>query len=140
MFIVTLVVGKIVFALADGTPSSVRTRATFFRVLQPGGGGVIGAVQVARAEPDGYTILANSSTHTVTPATRSNLGFEMTDLAAVIPLGNMPVVFVVNPSKGYKQLSDFVAAAKAFVDASPATVSRSPSRPSSASSTPTART
>jgi tripartite-type tricarboxylate transporter receptor subunit TctC len=41
------------------------------------------------------------------------LGFEMTDLAAVIPLGNMPVVLVVNPSKGYKQLSDFVAAAKA---------------------------
>jgi Tripartite tricarboxylate transporter family receptor len=37
----------------------------------------------------------------------------MTDLAAVIPLGNMPVVLVVNPSKGYKHLSDFVAAAKA---------------------------
>jgi tripartite-type tricarboxylate transporter receptor subunit TctC len=68
---------------------------------------------VAKAEPDGYTILANSSTHTVTPATRSNLGFEMTDLAAIIPLGNMPVVMVVNPSKGYKKLSDFVAAAKA---------------------------
>src|SRR5512132_528126 len=80
---------------------------------RPGAGNTIGMSAVAKADPDGYTILANSSTHTVTPATRSNLGFEMTDLAAVIPFGNMPVVFVVNPSKGYKQLSDFVAAAKA---------------------------
>src|SRR5947209_7411629 len=80
---------------------------------RPGAGNTIGMSAVAKADPDGYTVLANSSTHTVTPATRSNLGFEMTDLAAVIPLGNMPVGFVVNPSKGYKQLSDFVAAAKA---------------------------
>ncbi len=49
----------------------------------------------------------------MTPATRSNLGFEISDLAAIVPLGNMPVVMVFNPSKGYKQLSDFVAAAKA---------------------------
>jgi tripartite-type tricarboxylate transporter receptor subunit TctC len=80
---------------------------------RPGAGNTIGMSAVAKADPDGYTVLANSSTHTVTPATRSNLGFEMTDLAAVIPLGNMPVVLVVNPSKGYKQLGDFVAAAKA---------------------------
>jgi tripartite-type tricarboxylate transporter receptor subunit TctC len=80
---------------------------------RPGAGNTIGMSAVAKADPDGYTVLANSSTHTVTPATRSNLGFEMTDLAAVIPLGNMPVVLVVNPSKDYKHLSDFVAAAKA---------------------------
>jgi tripartite-type tricarboxylate transporter receptor subunit TctC len=80
---------------------------------RPGAGNTIGMGAVAKADPDGYTILANSSTHTVTPATRSNLGFEMSDLAAIIPLGNMPVVMVVNPAKGYKKLSDFVAAAKA---------------------------
>jgi tripartite-type tricarboxylate transporter receptor subunit TctC len=81
---------------------------------RPGGGGnIIGMSAVARAEPDGYTILANSSTHTVTPATRSSLGFEMTDLAAIIPMGNMPVVMIFNPSKGYKKLSDFVAVARA---------------------------
>ncbi len=49
----------------------------------------------------------------MTPATRSNLGFEMSDLAAIVPLGNMPVVMCFNPSKGYKKLSDFVAYAKA---------------------------
>ena len=52
---------------------------------RPGAGNTIGMAAVAKAEPDGYTVLANSSTHTVTPATRSNLGFEMTDLAADRP-------------------------------------------------------
>jgi tripartite-type tricarboxylate transporter receptor subunit TctC len=80
---------------------------------RPGAGNTIGMAAVAKAEPDGYTLLVNSSTHTVTPATRSNLGFEMSDLAAIVPLGNMPVVMVFNPAKGYTKLSDFVAAAKA---------------------------
>ena len=80
---------------------------------RPGAGNTIGMSAVAKAEPDGYTILVNSSTHTVTPATRSNLGFEMSDLAPIVPLGNMPVVMIFNPSKGYKKLSDFVAYAKA---------------------------
>ena len=80
---------------------------------RPGAGNTIGMSAVAKADPDGYTVLVNSSTHTVTPATRSNLGFEMTDLAAIVPLGNMPVVMVFNPARGYKKLGDFVAAAKA---------------------------
>ena len=81
---------------------------------RPGAGNTIGMAAVAKADPDGYTILVNSSTHTVSPATRSQLTFDPTgDLAAIIPLGNMPVVMVVHPSKGYKKLSDFVAAAKA---------------------------
>jgi tripartite-type tricarboxylate transporter receptor subunit TctC len=81
---------------------------------RPGAGNTIGMAAVAKADPDGYTILVNSSTQTVSPATRSQLTFDPTgDLAAVIPLGNMPVVMVVHPAKGYKKLSDFVAAAKA---------------------------
>src|SRR4029434_5286636 len=81
---------------------------------RPGAGNTIGMAAVAKADPDGYTILVNSSTHTVSPATRSSLSFHPTeDLAGIIPLGNMPVVMVVNPSKGYKKLSDFVAVAKA---------------------------
>lgn len=80
---------------------------------RPGAGNTIGMSAVAKADPDGYTLLINSSTHTVTPATRATLGFEMNELAAIVPLANMPVVMVVNPSKGYKTLADFVAAAKA---------------------------
>jgi tripartite-type tricarboxylate transporter receptor subunit TctC len=81
---------------------------------RPGAGNTIGMAAVAKADPDGYTILVNSSTHTVSPVTRSTLPFDAaSDLAAVIPLGNMPVVMVVNPAKGYRKLSDFVDAAKA---------------------------
>jgi Tripartite tricarboxylate transporter family receptor len=115
---------RLVVPLTAGSATDVMSRLVMDQVSaqlaqpiivenRPGAGNTIGMSAVAKADPDGYTILANSSTHTVTPATRSNLGFEMTDLAAVIPLGNMPVVLVVNPSKGYKQLGDFVAAAKA---------------------------
>jgi tripartite-type tricarboxylate transporter receptor subunit TctC len=80
---------------------------------RPGAGNTIGMSAVAKAEPDGHTLLINSSTHTVTPATRSNLGFDMNDLVAIAPIGNMPVVMLFNPSKGYKTLADFVAYAKA---------------------------
>ena len=115
---------RLIVPLTPGSATDVMSRLVMDQVSaqvgqpiiienRPGAGNTIGMGAVAKAEPDGYTILANSSTHTVTPATRSNLGFEMADLAAIIPLGNMPVVMVVNPSKGYKKLSDFVAAAKA---------------------------
>ena len=115
---------RIIVPLTAGSASDVMARIVVDQVAaqlgqpiivenRPGAGNTIGMSAVAKAEPDGYTILVNSSTHTVTPATRSNLGFEMTDLAAIIPLGNMPVVMIFNPSKGYKKLGDFVAYAKA---------------------------
>jgi tripartite-type tricarboxylate transporter receptor subunit TctC len=115
---------RVIVPLTAGSASDVMGRLVMDQVStqlgqpiifenRPGAGNTIGMSAVARAEPDGYTILVNSSTHTVTPATRSNLGFEMTDLAAVAPLGNMPVVMVFNPARGYTKLSDFVAAAKA---------------------------
>ena len=115
---------RIIVPLTPGSASDVMARIVADQLAaqlgqpiivenRPGAGNTIGMSAVAKAEPDGYIILVNSSTHTVTPATRSNLGFEMTDLAAIIPLGNMPVVMIFNPSKGYKKLGDFVAYAKA---------------------------
>lgn len=81
---------------------------------RPGAANTIGMNAVAKAEPDGYTLLVNSSTHTVTAVTHSNLPFDtVKDLAPVVLLGNVPVVMVVQPEKGYKTLQDFVAAAKA---------------------------
>jgi tripartite-type tricarboxylate transporter receptor subunit TctC len=79
-----------------------------------GAGNTIAMAAVARAEPDGYTLLINSSTHTLVPVTYANLPFDtLRDLAPVIPLGNMPLVFVVSASKGYKNVADFLVAAKA---------------------------
>ena len=81
---------------------------------RPGAGNTIGMAAVARSDPDGYTILINSSSHTIVPATFTNLSFNtLQDFIPVIPLGNMPSVLLVSPSNGYKNLADFVAAAKA---------------------------
>jgi len=115
---------RIVVPLTAGSASDVMGRIVADQLSQqlgqpiivenrPGAGNTIGMSAVAKAEPDGHTLLVNSSTHTVTPATRSNLGFEMSDLAAIVPLGNMPVVMCFNPAKGYKSLAEFVAYAKA---------------------------
>jgi tripartite-type tricarboxylate transporter receptor subunit TctC len=78
-----------------------------------GAGNTIAMAAVARAEPDGYTILVNSATHTLVPVTYSSLPFDvLRDFAPIIPLGNTPLVFVVSSSKGYKSVADFVAIAK----------------------------
>ena len=79
-----------------------------------GAGNTIAMAAVARAEPDGYTVLANSSTHSLVPVTYSNLAFDpLRDLTPIIPLGNTPLVMLVSPSKGYHNVADFVAAARA---------------------------
>jgi len=115
---------RVVVPLTAGSASDVMGRIVADQLSQqlgqpiivenrPGAGNTIGMSAVAKAEPDGHTLLVNSSTHTVTPATRSNLGFEMSDLAPIVPLGNMPVVMCFNPGKGYKSLADFVAYARA---------------------------
>lgn len=79
-----------------------------------GAGGTIGTAMVARAEPDGYTMLAHSSAHTIAPAVYPNLSYDVVrDFAAVIPLGSILNVLIVSPAKGYRTLHDLVAAAKA---------------------------
>src|SRR3954470_23433273 len=75
-----------------------------------GAGNTIAMATVARAEPDGYTILANSSTHSLVPVTYTTLPFDtFRDLAPIIPLSNTPLVMVVSSSKGYTNVADFVA-------------------------------
>ena len=79
-----------------------------------GAGNTIAMAAVARAEPDGYTILANSSTHSLIPVTYKNLSFDtFRDLTPIIPISNTPLVMVVQSSKGYRNVADFVADAKA---------------------------
>jgi tripartite-type tricarboxylate transporter receptor subunit TctC len=79
-----------------------------------GAGGTIGVGAVVAAAPDGYTILANSSAHTIAPWIVPNLPYDTAkDLRAVIPLGQNANVLVVSPSKGWHTVQDLVAAAKA---------------------------
>lgn len=81
---------------------------------RPGAGGTIGVGVVARAEPDGYTILVHSSSYTVTPSTYPNLPYNTErDFAGITPLANLPNVLVIAPSKGIRSVKELVATAKA---------------------------
>jgi tripartite-type tricarboxylate transporter receptor subunit TctC len=115
---------RVVVPFSPGSATDVIARAVFDKVSsqvgQPvvienkvGAGGTIGAADVLRSEPDGHTILLTSSSHTVTPATYSNLGYDaIADFAAVIPIGNLPNVLVVSSSKNYNSLKDMIDVAK----------------------------
>jgi tripartite-type tricarboxylate transporter receptor subunit TctC len=86
---------------------------TFIVENRVGAGGTIGANAVAKADPDGYTLLVNSSSHTVTPSTYSKLPYDVAkDFTAIALLANLPSVLVASPAKGYKSLQDLVEAAK----------------------------
>ena len=79
-----------------------------------GAGGTLGVAAVARAEPDGYTLLAHSNAHTISPAVYANLTYDpAADFAGVMPFGTLPNILVISPAKGIKTIQDLVAAAKA---------------------------
>lgn len=79
-----------------------------------GAGGTIAAAQVARSEPDGYTVLVHSSGHALNPALYKNLGYDtVKDLTGVTTLAAIPNVLVVNPARGWKTQADLIAAVKA---------------------------
>lgn len=81
---------------------------------RPGAGGTIGAAQVARSEPDGHTVLIHSSGHALNPALYTSLPYDtLKDLTGVTPLAALPNVMVVSPAKGWKNVGDVLAAAKA---------------------------
>ncbi|VCU69697.1 Tripartite tricarboxylate transporter family receptor [Pigmentiphaga humi] len=81
---------------------------------KPGAGGTLGAAQVAKSQPDGYTLLIHSSGHLVNPAIYPNLSYDtLKDFEGITPLASLPNVLVVSPSAGYKNLADLVDKAKA---------------------------
>ncbi|MDP1656330.1 MAG: tripartite tricarboxylate transporter substrate binding protein [Hylemonella sp.] len=79
-----------------------------------GAGGTIAAAQVAKSEPDGYTVLVHSSAHALNPALYSNPGYDtLKDLTGVTTLAAIPNVLVAHPNKGWKTQADLITAAKA---------------------------
>ena len=81
---------------------------------RPGAGGTIGVGAVARAEPDGHTILVHSSSYTITPTTYPNTPYDtVRDLVGITPLALLPQVLVISPDKGIKTVQELVRAAKA---------------------------
>src|SRR5262249_61622830 len=86
----------------------------FYVENHPGGSGNIGTALVAKAPPDGHTLLVISSTLVVNPSLFAKLGFDtLTDLAPVSLIGVSPQVLLVNPSVPASSLKELVAWAKA---------------------------
>jgi tripartite-type tricarboxylate transporter receptor subunit TctC len=79
-----------------------------------GGGGTVGSVLVAKADPDGYSILAQSSALAIAPAIFPSASFDATrDLASVLMLGSSANVMIVPNARPWKTIQDFVADARA---------------------------
>ncbi len=110
----TDVIGRIVAAQlseAIGQPVVVENRG--------GAGGNIGAEAVARATPDGYTLLMGALTSHSTMATleKGKLRYSITkDFVPVMVVGSVPLVVVVNPELPVKTLQELVAYGKANPD------------------------
>ena len=78
-----------------------------------GAGGTIGSADVAKADPDGYTLLINASAHSAAPAAYPNLPYDPSkDFAGVALFGVVPNVLLVAPSKGIKNATELVERAK----------------------------
>ena len=81
---------------------------------RPGAGGSIGSDLVAKAAPDGYTILmATSSTHSIGPALQKLPYDPIRDFAAITHVANVPNVLVVSPKLPVANVKELVAYAKA---------------------------
>jgi tripartite-type tricarboxylate transporter receptor subunit TctC len=81
---------------------------------RPGAGGTVATGVVARAAPDGYTLLSVSSAHAVAAAIYAKLPYEtFKDLSGITETASSSYVLVVAPSLGVKSLRDLIAAAKA---------------------------
>jgi tripartite-type tricarboxylate transporter receptor subunit TctC len=116
---------RAIVPIAPGTGADVVFRLVFHELSnrlgqqivienRGGAGGTIGSASVAKADPDGYTILAQSTSHTIAPALYPNMSYDVTrDFVSVVPLGKMPTALVISPSKGIKSVQELVAAAKA---------------------------
>ena len=93
-------------AKALGKPVVVENRA--------GAGGNLGIQAVARAAPDGYTLLVCSSAFVVNPSLYVNANYDpIKDFSPVIVLGGSPNVYTVKADSKFKTLADFTAAVKA---------------------------
>jgi len=105
----TDIVGRIVTAKLGeywGQPVVVENRS--------GAGGAIGSAAVSKSAPDGYTLLINSSAHSVNPAIFANLPYDtVKDFTDIAALAIQPNVLVVAADSPYKTLADLLAYAKA---------------------------
>lgn len=115
---------KIVVPFGAGGPADVYARVlgeqlgrtlghSFVIENRPGAGAVIGTNEVAKAKPDGYTLLMMSNTHATNETLISNKPYElMRDFAPVAAVNFSDLVMVVHPSLKVKTLKEFITLAQ----------------------------
>jgi len=116
---------QVIIPLTAGSATDIIARAIFEQVDKQigsttivesriGGAGTVAAGAVAKAAPDGFTLLLTSAAHTITAVTYPNLSFDAVgDFAPVAAVATLPNVLVAAPDKGWKTVQDLVAAANA---------------------------
>ena len=78
-----------------------------------GAGGMIGTDLVAKASPDGYTLLGTGSPHAIFPNLYKNVPFHpVNDFAPIMQIASQPYGLVVHPSLGVKSVPELIALAK----------------------------
>jgi tripartite-type tricarboxylate transporter receptor subunit TctC len=119
---------RIVVANSPGGPSDIIARIAAAALQQSlgesvivenkgGGGSNIGMGFVARAEPDGYTILLSTSAFVVNPSLYDSLPYDpIKDFVPIAELATSPNVFAVKPELGISTMKEFIALAKANPD------------------------
>jgi tripartite-type tricarboxylate transporter receptor subunit TctC len=80
---------------------------------RPGGGSIVGTDVVAKSDPDGYTLLIMSNTHTVNETLIPKKPFDlMRDFAPITGISYSDLMMVVHPSVGVSTVKEFIALAK----------------------------
>ena len=80
---------------------------------RPGGNGVVGKDLVAKARPDGYTLLMGSSSLPLDRMLHPTYPFDISDFVPVIYVGFIPLVLVANPAFPVKDVKELISMAKA---------------------------
>jgi tripartite-type tricarboxylate transporter receptor subunit TctC len=81
---------------------------------RPGAAGLIASEVVARAQPDGYTVLVTTPNHTINPALRPKMPFNTeADFVPVSLIGNVPELLIAHPSAPFDTLDAMVKYARA---------------------------
>jgi tripartite-type tricarboxylate transporter receptor subunit TctC len=95
-------------------PAGSQLGQSFVIENRPGDGGALGVSVVAKAAPDGYTLLLASSAMTTAVMLRKSLPYDVAhDFAPVAMFAGAPSMLMAAPQKGYTTVADLVAAAKA---------------------------
>src|SRR5882757_3847258 len=104
---------KFARVLADYLPAELKQPVVVEN--RGGGGGIVGSAQVARAEPDGYTLLISSlASQAIAPALSPNPGFDsLRDFTHIAYFGGPPIGWVVTPASDLRSVDGVVAKARA---------------------------